>query len=54
MSRAKSELLQLGNIHEKIYLNSSAYATSVTIAYNGRSDLGNDHVVSKRLSRRAS
>jgi glutaredoxin len=47
MSRAKSELLQLGNIQEKIYLNSSAYATSVTIAYNGRSDLGNDHVASK-------
>jgi type IV pilus assembly protein PilE len=37
---AKSELLQLGNQQEKIYLNSSSYATSVTGAYNGRSDGG--------------
>jgi type IV pilus assembly protein PilE len=40
---AKSELLQLQNLQEKIYLNSSAYstnATSVTAAYNGRSDGG--------------
>ena len=40
---AKSELLQLQNLQEKIYLNSSAYstnATSITAAYNGRSDGG--------------
>jgi len=37
---AKSELLQLANLQEKIYLNSSSYATSVTAAYNGRSDGG--------------
>lgn len=37
---AKAELLQLGNLQEKIYLNSSSYATSITIAYNGRADGG--------------
>jgi type IV pilus assembly protein PilE len=37
---AKAELLQLGNLQEKIYLNSSSYATSITAAYNGRSDGG--------------
>lgn len=37
---AKGELLQLANLQEKIYLNSSSYATSVTAAYNGRSDGG--------------
>jgi type IV pilus assembly protein PilE len=37
---AKSELIQLGNLQEKIYLNSSSYATSITDAYNGRSDGG--------------
>jgi type IV pilus assembly protein PilE len=37
---AKSELLQLQNLQEKIYLNSNGYATSVTAAYNGRSDGG--------------
>lgn len=31
----KSELLQLAAQQEKIYLNSSAYAISVTTAYNG-------------------
>jgi type IV pilus assembly protein PilE len=36
----KSELLQLQNLQEKIYLNSSGYATSVTTAYNGRNDGG--------------
>jgi type IV pilus assembly protein PilE len=37
---AKGELLQLSNLQEKIYLNSSSYATSITTAYNGRSDGG--------------
>lgn len=37
---AKSELLQLANVQEKIYLNSSSYATSITGGYNGRSDSG--------------
>ena len=37
---AKSELLQLASLQEKIYLNSSSYATSMTTAYNGRSDGG--------------
>ncbi len=37
---AKAELLQLGNLQEKIYLNSSSYATSITTAYNGRDDGG--------------
>lgn len=33
---AKSELLQLGNLQEKIYLNSNSYATGITGAYSGR------------------
>lgn len=37
---AKSELMQLSNVQEKIYLNSSSYATSITADYNGRSDGG--------------
>ena len=37
---AKSELLQLANLQEKIYLNASSYATSITVAYNGRNDCG--------------
>lgn len=37
---AQSELLQLSSQQEKIYLNSNAYAVSVTAAYNGRSDGG--------------
>lgn len=37
---AKSELLQLSNVQEKVYLNSSSYATSTTADYNGRSDGG--------------
>jgi type IV pilus assembly protein PilE len=36
----KSELLQLQNLQEKIYLNSNGYATSVTTSYNGRNDGG--------------
>ena len=36
----KSELLQLQNLQEKIYLNSNGYAVSVTTAYNGRNDGG--------------
>ncbi len=37
---AKTELLQLHNAQEKIFLNSNAYTTSVTGAYTGRSDGG--------------
>ena len=37
---AQTELLQLANQQEKIYLNSNAYAFSITAAYNGRSDGG--------------
>ena len=36
-SAAQGELLELLNLQEKIYLNSSAYATSMTNAYNGTS-----------------
>jgi type IV pilus assembly protein PilE len=36
----KSELLQLQNLQEKIYLNSNGYAVSVTTSYNGRNDGG--------------
>lgn len=39
-SAAQTELLQLASLQEKIYLNSNAYAVSVTAAYNGRSDGG--------------
>jgi type IV pilus assembly protein PilE len=34
---AQTELLELASLQEKIYLNSNAYATSVTAAYNGTS-----------------
>lgn len=37
---AQTELLQLAGLQEKIYLNSSTYATSVTDAYNGNSTGG--------------
>lgn len=37
---AQGELVQLASVQEKIYLNSSAYAVSVTAAYNGKSDGG--------------
>lgn len=37
---AQTELLQLASLQEKIYLNSSAYACSVTTAYNGSSGGG--------------
>ncbi|TXF11952.1 type IV pilin protein [Pelomicrobium methylotrophicum] len=37
---AKGELLELASLQEKIYLNSGSYATSITAAYNGRSDGG--------------
>ena len=39
-SAAQSELLQLANLQEKVYLNSNGYAVSVTGAYNGRADGG--------------
>lgn len=37
---AQTELLQLANLQEKIYLNSNGYAVSITAAYNGRDDGG--------------
>ena len=39
-SAAQTELLELANLQEKIYLNTTSYAVSVTAAYNGRSDGG--------------
>lgn len=39
-TQAQSELLQLVNVQEKIYLNSNNYAFSVTGAYNGNSTGG--------------
>jgi len=39
-SAAQTELLQLSNLQEKIYLNSNGYAASITAAYNGREDGG--------------
>lgn len=33
--QAQTELLELANLQEKIYLNSTAYTASVTTAYNG-------------------
>ena len=36
----QSELVVLASIQEKIYLNSNAYASSVTTAYNGGSSTG--------------
>lgn len=37
---AQTELLQLANQQEKIYLNANSYAVSITGAYNGRADGG--------------
>ena len=37
---AQTELLELANLQEKIYLNTTSYSVSVTAAYNGRSDGG--------------
>jgi len=37
---AQTELLQLANLQEKIYLNANSYAVSITAAYNGREDGG--------------
>lgn len=37
---AQSELLELASLQEKIFLNSTAYAFSVTAAYNGTSGGG--------------
>lgn len=34
---AQTQLVQLANLEEKIYLNSNAYAASVTAAYDGTS-----------------
>ncbi len=39
-SAAQTELLELANLQEKIYLNTTSYSVSVTAAYNGRSDGG--------------
>jgi type IV pilus assembly protein PilE len=39
-SAAQTELLELANLQEKIYLNTTSYTVSVTAAYNGRSDGG--------------
>jgi type IV pilus assembly protein PilE len=36
-SAAQTQLLQLANVQEKIYLNSNSYAVSITAAYNGTS-----------------
>jgi type IV pilus assembly protein PilE len=36
-TQAQSELLQLVNVQEKIYLNSNSYAFNVTSAYTGNS-----------------
>jgi type IV pilus assembly protein PilE len=37
---AESQLLQLANVQERIFLNSGAYSTSVTGAYTGQSSGG--------------
>jgi len=37
---AKTELLQLSNTQEKIYLNGNAFTAVVTTPYNGRADGG--------------
>lgn len=37
---AKTELLQLSNTQEKIYLNANAYTANVAAPYNGRADGG--------------
>ena len=39
-SAAQTELLQMANLQEKIYLNTTSYSVSATAAYNGRSDGG--------------
>jgi type IV pilus assembly protein PilE len=39
-SAAQTELLELANLQEKIYLNSNGYAVSITAGYNGRDDGG--------------
>lgn len=39
-TEAQTELLQFASLQEKIFLNSNAYAFSVTAAYNGKSDGG--------------
>ena len=39
-SAVQTELLEMANLQEKIYLNSTSYAVSVTALYNGRSDGG--------------
>lgn len=40
-SAAQTQLLQLANLQEKIYLNSSQYSASVTNAYNGTAAAAN-------------
>lgn len=35
---AQAELLDLASLQEKIYLNSNAYTSSVTLAFNGKTD----------------
>ena len=37
---AETELVQLASVQEKIYLNSSAYATDLTAAYTGQAGGG--------------
>lgn len=37
---AQAELMRMASLQEKIYLNSSAYTTSVAAAYNGQSTGG--------------
>ena len=37
---AQTELLQLANLQEKIYLNTNSYTASINNAYNGRNDGG--------------
>jgi type IV pilus assembly protein PilE len=39
-SAAQTELLEMANLQEKIYLNTNSYTVSVTASYNGRSDGG--------------
>jgi type IV pilus assembly protein PilE len=39
-SAAQTELLQMANLQEKIYLNTTSYSVSISAAYNGRSDGG--------------
>ncbi len=37
---AQTEMIQMANLQEKIFLNSNAYAASITTAYNGSSTGG--------------